>query len=83
MKKLMTSALALGLATGAAAADEVTLQLQWVTQAQFAGYYVALENGYYEEEGLDVTIQFLHCLTSECWISVVVIVPSVVTGARR
>jgi NitT/TauT family transport system substrate-binding protein len=53
----MTSALALGLATGAAAADEVTLQLQWVTQAQFAGYYVALENGYYEEEGLDVTIQ--------------------------
>ncbi|TBX27766.1 ABC transporter substrate-binding protein [Nioella sediminis] len=57
MKKLMTSALALGLATGAASADEVTLQLQWVTQAQFAGYYVALENGYYEEEGLDVTIQ--------------------------
>ncbi|MBO6604197.1 MULTISPECIES: ABC transporter substrate-binding protein [Paracoccaceae] len=57
MKHLMTSALALGLATGAAVADEVTLQLQWVTQAQFAGYYVALENGYYEAEGLDVTIQ--------------------------
>ncbi len=57
MKKLMTSALALGLATGVASADEVTLQLQWVTQAQFAGYYVALENGYYEEEGLEVTIQ--------------------------
>ena len=57
MKKLMTSALALGLATGAAAADEVTLQLQWVTQAQFAGYYVALENGYYDDEGLDVPIQ--------------------------
>ncbi|MEM9795241.1 MAG: ABC transporter substrate-binding protein [Pseudomonadota bacterium] len=36
--------------------NEVTLQLQWVTQAQFAGYYVALENGYYEEEGLEVTI---------------------------
>jgi NitT/TauT family transport system substrate-binding protein len=57
MRKLMTSALALGLATGAAQADEVTLQLQWVTQAQFAGYYVALDNGYYEAEGLDVTIQ--------------------------
>ncbi|QBY00901.1 ABC transporter substrate-binding protein [Rhodophyticola sp. CCM32] len=58
MKTLMTSALALGLAAGVAHAnDEVTLQLQWVTQAQFAGYYVALENGYYEEEGLDVTIQ--------------------------
>ena len=45
------------LAAGAAtAADEVTLQLKWVTQAQFAGYYVALDNGYYDEEGLDVTI---------------------------
>ncbi|MFO7920974.1 ABC transporter substrate-binding protein [Rhodobacteraceae bacterium W635] len=57
MKKLMTTAMAFGLMSGAAAAqDEVTLQLKWVTQAQFAGYYVALENGYYEEEGLDVTI---------------------------
>ncbi len=62
MKKVITSAMALGMVGGAAwadahAADEVTLQLQWVTQAQFAGYYVALENGYYDEEGLDVTIQ--------------------------
>jgi len=47
---------ALGMAGSAAAQDEVTLQLKWVTQAQFAGYYVALENGYYEEAGLDVTI---------------------------
>ncbi len=44
-------------AWAAAAQDEVTLQLKWVTQAQFAGYYVALENGYYEDEGLDVTIK--------------------------
>ncbi|MEL7182162.1 MAG: ABC transporter substrate-binding protein [Pseudomonadota bacterium] len=36
--------------------NSVTLQLQWVTQAQFAGYYVALEKGMYEAEGLDVTI---------------------------
>ena len=36
--------------------DEVTLQLKWVTQAQFGGYYVAKEQGFYEEEGLDVTI---------------------------
>jgi len=63
MKKLMTSALALVCGAGLAQAeshggmDSVTLQLQWVTQAQFAGYYVALDNGYYEEEGLDVTIQ--------------------------
>ena len=49
---------ALALAAGAAGAqDAVTLQLKWVTQAQFAGYYVALENGYYEDEGLDVTIR--------------------------
>jgi len=35
----------------------VTLQLQWVAQAQFAGYYAAVDQGYYEEEGLDVTIE--------------------------
>jgi len=58
MKHILTSgAIALGLSAGAAySADEVRLQLQWVTQAQFAGYYVALENGYYGEEDLDVTI---------------------------
>lgn len=43
--------------TGAAWADDVTLQLKWVTQAQFAGYYVALDRGYYAEEGLNVTIK--------------------------
>ncbi|SFQ28631.1 NitT/TauT family transport system substrate-binding protein [Roseivivax halotolerans] len=37
--------------------DEVTLQLKWVTQAQFAGYYVAEEQGFYEEENLDVEIK--------------------------
>ena len=51
-------ALAFGvLSTASHANDEVTLQLKWVTQAQFAGYYVALEHGYYEEAGLDVTIK--------------------------
>ncbi|MEO0676425.1 MAG: ABC transporter substrate-binding protein [Pseudomonadota bacterium] len=54
-RTLAASVLAL-TAGGAMAADEVTLQLQWVTQAQFAGYYVALENGYYEAADLDVTI---------------------------
>jgi NitT/TauT family transport system substrate-binding protein len=39
------------------AADKVTLQLKWVTQAQFAGYYVAADKGFYEEEDLDVTIK--------------------------
>jgi NitT/TauT family transport system substrate-binding protein len=36
---------------------DVTLQLKWVTQAQFAGYYAALEQGYYEDEALNVTIK--------------------------
>ena len=49
----MIAALSAGLAF---AADELTLQLKWVTQAQFAGYYVALDKGFYEEEDLDVTI---------------------------
>jgi len=43
--------------TAAKAADDLTLQLQWVTQAQFAGYYVAVDQGYYEEEDLNVTIR--------------------------
>lgn len=41
----------------AMAADKVTLQLKWVTQAQFAGYYVAKDKGFYEEENLDVEIK--------------------------
>ena len=44
------------LTAAALAQDEVTLQLKWVTQAQFAGYYVALKQGFYEEEGLDVAV---------------------------
>ena len=39
------------------AADKVTIQLKWVTQAQFAGYYVAKDKGFYDAEGLDVTIK--------------------------
>ena len=31
------------------AADKLTLQLKWVAQAQFAGYYVAKDKGYYKE----------------------------------
>ena len=56
MKRLMISAAGLALMAGAAQADDLTLQLKWVTQAQFAGYYVALDQGFYEEEGLNVTI---------------------------
>ncbi len=45
------------IATASQAADKVTLQLKWVTQAQFAGYYVAADKGFYEEEGLEVEIK--------------------------
>lgn len=56
MKRYLAGAsLALMTASGAFA-DDVTLQLKWVTQAQFAGYYVALEQGFYEDAGLNVTI---------------------------
>ena len=61
MKKLMVSVaamLAMGVASGGAMAkDAVTLQLKWVTQAQFAGYYVAKDKGFYDEVDLDVTIK--------------------------
>jgi NitT/TauT family transport system substrate-binding protein len=42
--------------TAAPVTDAVRLQLQWVPQAQFAGYFAAAGEGYYEDEGLDVTM---------------------------
>ena len=54
---LLVGALALGSATGAFGQEKVTLQLKWVTQAQFAGYYVAQEKGFYKDAGLAVTIK--------------------------
>lgn len=57
MRSLYFAAATLGVAGAAQAADDVTLQLKWVTQAQFAGYYVALDQGFYEEEDLNVTIR--------------------------
>ena len=41
----------------AASMDKVTLQLKWVPQAQFAGYYAAAAKGYYKQFGLDVTLK--------------------------
>ena len=60
MKNIIKSMLAGAMALSASAgfsADDITLQLKWVTQAQFAGYYVAKDKGFYEEEGLNVTIK--------------------------
>ena len=56
--------IALGLAAAgliaagspAEADDKVSLRLKWLNQAQFAGYYVAKEKGFYKDERLDVTI---------------------------
>jgi len=45
-----------GGASSAAGLTPVKLQLQWFTQAQFAGYIAAKEKGYYKDAGLDVTI---------------------------
>jgi NitT/TauT family transport system substrate-binding protein len=56
MKTRLLALAGLLASTGAAWADDVTLQLKWVTQAQFAGYFVAKDKGFYEEEGLNVTI---------------------------
>lgn len=56
MKKFLIGAALAALAVGAAQAEEVKLQLKWVTQAQFAGYYVAKDKGFYDEEGLEVDV---------------------------
>jgi NitT/TauT family transport system substrate-binding protein len=57
IKTTLAAALALGVTTSAYAADKVTLQLKWVTQAQFAGYYVAAEKGFYADENLEIEIK--------------------------
>ncbi len=57
IKKVVMVLLTVGLAFSIQAAEKVTIQLKWVTQAQFAGYFVAQDKGYYQAEGLDVTIK--------------------------
>ncbi len=52
----LSAVMMLGAVT-AEAKDALTLQLKWVTQAQFAGYYVAKDKGFYDQAGLDVTIK--------------------------
>ena len=57
LKKIVMIILVSGLSFSSHAAEKVTIQLKWVTQAQFAGYYVAQDKGYYQAAGLDVTIK--------------------------
>ncbi len=42
--------------TGSGKLDKVTLQLKWLPQSQFMGYYVAQAKGYYKDEGIDIEI---------------------------
>jgi polar amino acid transport system substrate-binding protein len=55
-KTLIVLLLSLFVSSWVQANDKVTLQLKWLHQFQFAGYYAALEKGYFAEEGLDVTL---------------------------
>jgi NitT/TauT family transport system substrate-binding protein len=48
--------IASALGNYARASEKVSIQLRWLPQAQFAGYYVAAAKGFYKEEGLDVSI---------------------------
>ncbi len=54
---MMAAAMLAASAAQAHAADKLTLQLKWVADAQFAGYYVAKAKGFYDRAGLDVTIK--------------------------
>lgn len=58
MRRLLSISLSCLICT-ALAAQKVTFMPQWTAQAQFAGYYVALEKGFYKDEGLDVTIKHI------------------------
>ena len=54
---ILLSSILVTAAFPAHAAEKVTVQMKWVPQAQFAGYYVAQAKGFYKEADLDVTIK--------------------------
>lgn len=68
MKRLIFFALLL-LGSFALFAQKITFMPQWTAQAQFAGYYVAKDKGFYEQEGLDVEIKHLNRATRRNIIS--------------
>src|SRR5258706_659919 len=58
LRRLIIGAcLVLSVSPPATALDSVSMQLKWKHQFQFAGYYQALEQGFYRDAGLDVTIR--------------------------
>lgn len=62
MKKYFTLLSIMLISLSQSYAQQITFSPQWTAQSQFAGYYAALENGYYAEAGLDVNI--VHPTTS-------------------
>lgn len=52
----VAASMALLSALPASAAEKVSLRLKWLAQAQFAGFYVAKAKGFYDQAGLDLTI---------------------------
>ena len=61
MKRMLGLGVGLGvllLVSLASAQDmiDVTFQSKWFPQAQFAGYFVAQSKGFYQDEGLNVTV---------------------------
>ncbi|MBO5979879.1 MAG: ABC transporter substrate-binding protein, partial [Bacteroidales bacterium] len=62
MKKYLTLLSIMLISLSQSYAQQITFSPQWTAQSQFAGYYAALENGYYAEAGLDVNI--VHPTTS-------------------
>src|ERR1700691_2358407 len=56
-KAILTFLVLTGLCAAAHAGDAVTVRLKWFNQAQFAGFYVAQDKGFYKSAGLDVNIQ--------------------------
>lgn len=57
-KRKILAAMSLMVTISATALEKVTFAPQWTAQAQFAGYFVAKEKGFYEQEGLDVNISY-------------------------
>lgn len=69
MKRLIISAVLLLGCSALLSAQKITFMPQWTAQAQFIGYYVAKDKGFYEEEGLDVEIKHVPLATRRNAIS--------------
>src|SRR5688572_20675840 len=52
---LFATIVSVGIFAGTASAEE-TMRLEWVIQGQFAGPLLALDKGYYKEEGVDMEL---------------------------